>query len=133
MTYSARTHTEKKNILKAIVKWMIFISVIIFILMIIIPWLPICTHCKKPCAEFESDAFTIAAAIADYFSNPEHTDIKKSDIERMVGTYIYNPWTLTRDGDEYVIQVIDNSEKCPDDYQKRFPEWDSGRYTLKLK
>ena len=82
------------------------------------------------CGEIESDARAIAAAIADYFSNPEHTDIKKSDIEEE--TFTDNPWTLTDDGDELVIQVIDKSEKCSENYQESSPEWDSGRYTFKI-
>jgi hypothetical protein len=135
MTYTAKTHTEKKKnkkILKAIVKWMIFLSVIILILMIIVPWLPICGHCKKPCAEFEYDARTIAAAIFDYFADPDHTniDISSSDLEGV--EHIENQWTIFASGDEIHIQVFDTEGKCPVDYQNDNPGWNSNIYTYRL-
>ena len=82
------------------------------------------------CKWVENDAKNIVAAMYEYFSWPDHTDIKKSDIEEE--TFTDNPWTLTDDGDEFVIQVFDKSEKCSDAYQKESPEWDSNRYTFKI-
>ena len=82
------------------------------------------------CKWVENDAKNIVAAIYDYFSWPDHTDIKKSDIEE--GTFNDNPWTLKDDGDAVVIQIIDKSGKCSDAYQKESSEWDSDRYTFKI-
>ena len=82
------------------------------------------------CKRVENDTKYIVAAIYEYFAWPEHTRIKKSDIEEE--TFTDNPWTLTDDGDELVIQVIDKSGKCSDGYQESSPEWNSGRYTFKI-
>ena len=84
------------------------------------------SYCKRA----ENDAKNIVAAIYDYFAWLEHTDIKKSAIEEE--TFTYNPWTLTDNGDELVIQVIVKSEKCSKNYQESSSEWDSGRYTFKI-
>ena len=85
---------------------------------------------EKYCKRVENEARYISAAVYDYFAWPEHTDIKKSDIEE--GAFTDNPWTLTDNGDELVIQVIDESKKCSKNYQESSPQWDSGRYTFKI-
>ena len=66
---------------------------------------------KHFCSVAESDANTVAAAIADYFSVAEHTDIARSDIEKLVS--IVNPWTFTRRGDNFYVHVVDRSGECP--------------------
>ncbi len=45
---------------------------------------------------------------------------------------IENSWTFSADGNEFVIQVTDNSSQCPNRYQKKYAEWNSGTYTLHI-
>ena len=71
-----------------------------------------CTAYTGPgyCAEVESDARNVAAAIADYFGIPERTDIKPSDLKDLE---LDNPWTFTKCGGEITIIVFDRKMKCP--------------------
>lgn len=118
-------------------------------------WIPGLTRYrpKQFCQKAESEAHTIAAAIADYFSVAEHTDIARSDIEKLV--LIDNPWTFFRCGDNFFIHVFDRSGKCPAGKQPKDPDektglfngrsgecpavfqyndpnWNSGAFTLKV-
>ena len=88
-------------------------------------------HCKGHCSGVESDAQGIAAAIADYYAIPEHTDIKPADLDGSV--YTENPWTLIQCGDAIYIYVYDVKENCPIAYQDNHPAWNSGIYTLIFK
>jgi hypothetical protein len=93
------------------------------------------SYCKRA----ESDAHNITAAMADYFAIPEHTTLPT-----ISGDSVYLGFTLyTKEGQNIAwvtgdplstitIIVQDGSGKCPDDYQERFPEWDSGKYTKTL-
>lgn len=83
--------------------------------------------CKGHCSGVESDAQNIAAAIADYFSVPEHTHIKSGDLDDMYLSE--NPWTIIQCGNKFYIYVYDLNEDCPIDYQKNQPGWDSNIYT----
>ena len=83
------------------------------------------------CARAESEAQTIAATIMDYLADPENTEVEPSDIGEMM--IIENSWTFTADGDEFVIQVTDDSGQCQNRYQKKHAEWDSGTYTLRIR
>ena len=65
---------------------------------------------KHFCSLAEAEANNILAAIADYFSVAEHTNINRDDIEKLVS--IDNPWTFTRCGDNFYIHVVDRSGKC---------------------
>ncbi len=92
-------------------------------------WIPGLTgyRSKQFCQNARSDANNIMAAIADYFSVAEHTDIARSDIEKLVA--IDNPWTFIRKGDEIYISVTDAKKNCPVEYQHSLPEWDRWVYT----
>ena len=95
---------------------------------------------KQYCSAAESDAQNIAAAIADYFANPKHTTLPT-----ISGESEYLGFTLNSKGGQNIawvsgdalstitIVVQDSSRRCPDDYQERSAEWDSGRYTLEMK
>ena len=85
-------------------------------------------HCKSPCSSVESDAQNIAAAIADYFAVPEHTQVKPCDIEFQTE----NPWTVIQCSDAIYIYVYDSTEDCPMGYQNSYPEWNSNIYTKKF-
>lgn len=106
-----------------------FIAFVLFFLASM--WLPgmIRYRPKQFCQRAESDANNIMAAIADYFSVAEHTDIARSDIEKRVS--IINPWTFTRCGDNFYIHVVDQSGKCTDEIWQKHPNWNSNIYTRK--
>jgi hypothetical protein len=91
-----------------------------------------CTAYTGPgyCAEVESDARNVAAAIADYFSIPEHTNIKPSDLE---GLDLENPWTFTKCGDEIIIIVFDRDMKCQRQGRDDQFEWNSYICTLRYR
>ena len=80
----------------------------------------------------ESEALNIKAALSDYFSNPAHNDINIKPEVLENTEYIKNPWTLSVHGDNIFIHVADGSAKCPAEYQARYPQWHSSRYTLKF-
>ena len=93
------------------------------------------------CKMAESDANNIAAAIYDYFSIPEHKTLPtiSGDSEYLGYTlsarYGKNQniaWVTGEAESTITIAVKDGSGKCPDAYQERFPEWDSGKYIKKL-
>ena len=108
----------------------VFIAFVLFFLASM--WIPgyIQYRPKQFCSQAESDANTIAATIADYFSVAEHTDIARSDIEKRVS--IDNPWTFTRCDDNFFIHVVDGSGKCPAEYQDKDPSWNAGIYTRSM-
>jgi hypothetical protein len=117
----------KRKKLKSILISMGIGGTIIVLMLFVLPQFWPKYTCKSPCAEVESDANNIAAAIADYFSIPEHTDIKHSDIARSFTPW--NPWTLIKCGEKIYIYVYDRKEDCPVDYQNSVPGWDSHIYT----
>jgi len=82
---------------------------------------------KSKCTQCESDARLIAAAIADYYANPERTEmISASDL----GHFVQNPYSLSGDPyGEIIITVEDASGKCPETYQDMYDEWDNGEFT----
>ena len=117
-----------KGILKTLGAILGLILLLEFIAIFIIP--PMFMHRPKAfCSKTESEAQQIAVAIIDYFSNPNHQMISRSDIEQLVT--VENPWTFKFDEEEIVVRVTDKSGQCPDRYQKHRPEWDSGVYTFK--
>ena len=94
---------------------------------------------ETDCRRTEQDANNIAAAIADYFSYPEHSKLPTIKGDSVYLGYVLNSregqniaWVTGDIKSTITIVVQDGSGKCPDDYQKRFPEWDSGKYTKKL-
>jgi hypothetical protein len=90
------------------------------------------------CGRTESDANNIAAEIASYFADPDHTTLPT-----ISGDSVYLGFTLsskrgkdqniawvTGDAESTITIVVkDGSGKCPEAYQEQFPEWDSGKYT----
>ena len=86
---------------------------------------------RSPCSQFVSDARNIAASIEEYSASHYYADIRPSDLEGM--TFIDNPWTFKRDGDEFFIFVIDRYGKCPDDFKMKHPDWSSDTYTYRFR
>ena len=118
--------TKRKKLKTILISIGIGCTIIVLILFVLLQFWSKCS-CKSPCAEVESDANNIAAAISDYFSIPEHTDIKHADIARSFTPW--NPWTLNQCGNTIYIYVYDLDEDCPLGYQNADPNWDSHIYT----
>ena len=117
---------KRKKIKKIFISIGIVSTIIVLMYFVLPEFLPkYC--CKSPCAEVESDANNIAAAISDYFAIPGRTDIKSSDIAKSFTPW--NPWTLIKCEDKIYIYVYDRKEDCPVDYQNVYPEWNSFIYT----
>ena len=93
------------------------------------------------CTMAEADAQNIAAVIADYFANPDHTTLPALN-----GGSEYLEYTLNSSKGQNIawvsgtvvpelnvtIVVKDGSGKCPKGYQETTRGWDSGRYTIKM-
>ena len=110
-----------------LIELMIVIAIIGILAAIAIPNF-IAYHNKSFCSATESDANSIAAAVADYFSIPSNTTITKAAMEGGNATgkvYVanllsnQNQWTLaaTQPNTVITITVTDRSSRCPDDYQ----------------
>ncbi|MFW6275834.1 MAG: hypothetical protein ACOC2M_04290 [bacterium] len=82
---------------------------------------------KSACSQCETDAHTIASAIADFYEDPQNFRmVKKEDLN----INITNPYTISGDPNTGItIQVKDKSGKCPRDYQNRHQNWKNGIYT----
>ncbi len=76
---------------------------------------------KAFCSGVESDANGIAAVIADYFSDPDHTTLPTSSGQTTYdpsngspfNTTNSNAYTVAGDTDNITITVDDNSNRCP--------------------
>jgi type IV pilus assembly protein PilA len=112
-----------------LIELMIVIAIIGILAAIAIPNF-IAYRNKAFCSAAESDAKSIAAAIADYFAIPTHTLIADGDITYTAsGT---NSFTITS-ADPSVsitITVTDGSGRCPADYQTAMaPAWAANVFT----
>ena len=118
---------KSKKTSKIVLSVLIGFVALVFIVAVLLHFLLGYHCCKSPCAEVESDANNIAAAISDYFAIPEHTDIKPPNIANSFTPV--NPWTFIQCGKTIYIYVYDLDEDCPVDYQNVHSEWDSHIYT----
>ncbi len=111
-----------------LIELMIVIAIIGILAAIAIPNF-IAYRNKAFCSAAESDAKSIAAAIADYFAIPTHTDIADGDITyRASGTNTFTI-TTTDPSDGITITVTDGSGRCPDDYQAATTWWGGNVFT----
>jgi len=103
-----------------LIELMIVIAIIGILAAIAIPNF-IAYRNKSFCSAAESDANAVAAAVADYFSIPTHTDIATVDLAiRGTGS---NTWKLaaTDPNTAITITVIDGTKRCPADYKTANP------------
>jgi prepilin-type N-terminal cleavage/methylation domain-containing protein len=73
---------------------------------------------KAFCSSAESDANAVAAAIADYFAIPSHTNIVTADLAAVTLSGANSFTITTADPNVSItITVTDASGRCPADYQ----------------
>ena len=126
-----------------LIELMIVIAIIGILMAIAIPNF-IAYRDKSFCSAAESDANNVASTIADYFAIPTHTVIEPAtDATVYLGFHLsgkvgngQNTVDVTTEngGETIVIEVTDNSTRCPTDYMDAIDKWDSDTrvYTIRM-
>jgi len=106
-----------------LIELMIVIAIIGILAAIAIPNF-IAYRNKAYCSRAESDANSLTAAIADYFSIPAHDTVPTLD-DVNITLSGNNTATIGGNIQAIVVTVTDGSGNCPDNYQNADPYWDS--------
>ncbi len=88
---------------------------------------------KAYCSRVERDADIIANEIGEYFAIPNHTTIDKESLHATGLTS--QKWDISAaDPNIWVtITVMDDSGRCPVDYQNTMPNWDNNVFTKTMR
>jgi len=118
-----------------LIELMIVIAIIGILAAIAIPNF-IAYRNKSFCSRVESDASGLAAAVADYFAIPSHTQTPSDDDLGSPG-YKYsgtNTGTITGvdPTSNITITVTDGSGRCPVDYQNGDVNWNANVFTKRI-
>ena len=113
-----------------LIELMIVIAIIGILAAIAIPNF-IAYRNKAYCSRAESDANSITAAIADYFSIPAHDSTPSLD-DINITLSGNNTATIVGPISAIVVTVTDGSGNCPDNYQLMDEYWTSDVYTKKM-
>ena len=113
-----------------LIELMIVIAIIGILAAIAIPNF-IAYRNKAYCSRAESDANSITAAIADYFSIPAHDSTPDLD-DINITLSGNNSATVVGPIDAIVVTVTDGSGNCPQNYMDLDDYWTSSVYTKKM-
>ena len=126
-----------------LIELMIVIAIIGILAAIAIPNF-IAYRNKSFCSAAESDANSIAAAIADYFAIPSHTATPVTaatttwlgvELSGQAGAKNTVLVEGSDPNDNITIQVVDMSSRCPADYMGAQSDWDdtTGTFTKNIR
>jgi len=120
-----------------LIELMIVIAIIGILAAIAIPNF-IAYRNKAFCSAAESDARTIASALADYFAVPSRVDMPGQDPTAAkpggLGLTLsgINTASMGVDLDAVTITVYDGSERCPDDYMGSQTQWTTADHEFEM-